>query len=246
MNERSRRAARIFEIPLLVAALLTLPVVAIEQSSLSEPWDTVATVLNWTTWLVFLVELVVMVALAPDRRRYLREHPLNVALVILTPPLLPPGLQSLRVLRLVRLFRLLRVAPIARRIFSLEGLRYAAFLALLTLAGGAAAFQAAERGTQAVSFADSLWWAITTMTTVGYGDVLPITQLGRMIAAAVMVIGIGFIALLTGAVAERFLQPSVAEIEHEVEASEDEISVELAELRARFDRLEALLSRRLG
>lgn len=244
MDERSRRAARIFEIPVIFAALLTIPVIAIEQSSLDQPWDTIAAVLNWTIWLVFLAELVVMLALVSDRRRWLRENPLDLPLVILTPPILPAGLQSLRVLRLLRLLRLLRVARIARRLFSLDGLRYAAFLALLTLVGGAAAFQAAERSEQAVSFADSLWWAMTTMTTVGYGDVLPKTDLGRLIASAVMVIGIGFIALLTGAVAERFLRPAVAEIEQDVEAGEDEIVAEIAGVRARLDRLEALLSRR--
>jgi len=244
VNDRSRTAARLFEIPLIVAALLTIPVIAIEQSSLAEPWDTIAAVLNWTTWLVFLVELAVMLALVDDRRRYLREHPLDLLLVILTPPILPPGLQSLRALRLLRILRLLRVAPIARRLFSLDGLRYAAFLALLTLVGGAAAFQVAERGEQAVSFSDSLWWAITTMTTVGYGDVLPKTELGRVIAAAVMVIGIGFIALLTGAVAERFLRPAVAELEQEVDEGEEEIASEIAAVRARLDRLETLLARR--
>lgn len=85
---------------------------------------------------------------------------------------------------------------------------------------------------------------MTTMPTVGYGDVLPKTDLGRVIASAVMVIGIGFIALLTGAVAERFLRPVVAEIEEDVEAGEDEIASEIAEVRTRLDRLETLLARR--
>lgn len=52
VNDRSRTTARLFEIPLIVAAFLTIPVIAIEQSSLAEPWDTIAAVLNWTTWLV--------------------------------------------------------------------------------------------------------------------------------------------------------------------------------------------------
>lgn len=212
--------------------------------SCEEPWDSIADVLNWATWLVFLAELVVMLAVVPDRRAWLRRHPLDLPLVVLTPPILPPGLQALRVLRVLRILRLLRVAPVARRLFSPDGLRYAAFLALLTLVGGAAASQAAERSEQSVSFADSLWWAMTTMTTVGYGDVLPKTDIGRLIAAAVMVIGIGFIAVLTGAVAERFLRPAVAEIEEDLETSEDELATEIGQVRARLDRLETLLARR--
>jgi hypothetical protein len=68
VNDRARRAARIFEIPVIVAALLTIPTIATEQSSLDEPWAMVAAVLNWTIWLVFLAELGVMLALVPDRQ----------------------------------------------------------------------------------------------------------------------------------------------------------------------------------
>ena len=59
---------------MLVAALLVIPALAIEQSDLGEPWDTAAVVLNWATWLAFLVELVVMLAVVPDRGRWLRQH----------------------------------------------------------------------------------------------------------------------------------------------------------------------------
>jgi len=59
-----------------------------------------------------------------------------------------------------------------------------------------------------------------------------------------MVIGIGFIALLTGAVAERFLRPAVAELEQEVDEGEEEIASEIAAVRSRLDRLETLLARR--
>jgi voltage-gated potassium channel len=85
-------------------------------------------------------------------------------------------------------------------------------------------------------------------TTVGYGDEYPRTTLGRALAMAIMLIGIGFIAILTGAVAERFLSTQVdevAEVAHEVEATDTEVLAELREVRTRFDRLEARLSQRV-
>jgi voltage-gated potassium channel len=85
------------------------------------------------------------------------------------------------------------------------------------------------------------------MTTVGYGDVSPHTDLGRVLAIAIMLIGIGFIAVLTGAVAERFLATEfeeVAEATHEVEATEGDVLAELREVRNRLDRLEARLAGR--
>jgi len=85
------------------------------------------------------------------------------------------------------------------------------------------------------------------MTTVGYGDVSPHTDLGRVLAIAIMLIGIGFIAIITGAVAERFLATEfeeVAEATHEVGATETDVLVELREVRNRLERLEARLAGR--
>jgi hypothetical protein len=99
--ERSERIAARFELPMLVASLLVIPIIAIEQSDVSEPWDTIGAVLNWTTWAAFLAEAVTMLAVVPDRSRWLRDHPLEVAIVLLTPPFLPPTLQATRVFRLL-------------------------------------------------------------------------------------------------------------------------------------------------
>jgi voltage-gated potassium channel len=133
VDERSHRLERAFSTPVIIASLLTIPVIVIEASDLGEPWLAIGSILNWGTWLVFLAEVVVMLAVVPDRKLWLRENYLAVALVILTPPVLPPGLQSLRLLRLLRILRLLRLAPIARRLFSTGGLRFSAFMALVAV-----------------------------------------------------------------------------------------------------------------
>lgn len=65
--------------PLLVAALLTIPAIAIEQSDVGQPWDTIASVLNWVIWTAFLAEAILMLRVVDDRWRWVREHPLEVA-----------------------------------------------------------------------------------------------------------------------------------------------------------------------
>jgi voltage-gated potassium channel len=249
VDERSRRVEQLLQIPLAIAALLTIPVIAIEESATNEPWQTIGTVLNWATWLVFLAELVIMLAVVPNRWRWIRTHKLDVIITVLTPPVMPPGLQSLRALRLLRLLRLARLGPIARRLFTGEGLRLAGFLALAVVFGGGVAFYSAEHRTQHVGLGDSIWWAATTMTTVGYGDLFPKTTMGRFVGVTVMVVGIGLLALLTGAVAEQFLKAEVAETEETGEQVEQEaagVEDQLREVNDRLDRLEALIARDRG
>ncbi len=129
---------------MIVAALLVIPVIFIEESTTREPWTTLAAITNWLIWLVFVAELVAMLYVVPDRLRWLLAHPLELLVVVLTPPFLPASLQALRVIRLLRLVRLLRLAQMARRSFSLVELRYAAVLALTTSLAGGTAFAAVE------------------------------------------------------------------------------------------------------
>ena len=243
MDERTTQVAKRFEVPILVAALLVIPVIVIEESNVGDTWKTLGEILNWAIWITFALEVVVMLAVVPSKRKWLGENPLAVAIVLFTPPFLPASLQALRVFRLLRLARLFRLAPLARRLFSLEGLRYVALLALLTVLGGGAAFAAVEKHTSTWA---GVWWAVTTITTVGYGDITPKTVSGRVIGIAVMLVGIGFVAALTGAVAQRFLASQIEEVEEavdEVEATDVEVLAELREVRSRLDRLEARLSR---
>jgi voltage-gated potassium channel len=97
---------------------------------------------------------------------------------------------------------------------------------LLTAFGGGAAFASVEKN---VDEWDGMWWAVTTMTTVGYGDVYPHTDSGRAIAIVLMVVGIGFVAVLTAAIAERFV---AAEVHAEAATVEQEVADELQDARA--------------
>jgi voltage-gated potassium channel len=219
MNARAERVERFFNVPVIVAALLSLPVIVIEETSVSEPVHAITLGLDWAIWSVFVAEVIAMLWVVPNRWRWLAEHPLDLVIVLLTPPVFPPGLQSLRVLRLLRLVRLLKLAQISRQLFSRQGIRYAALLALLTLIGGGAAFEAAE-SSQHLNLWDGVWWAFGTMTPAG-SNIEPATTLGRIIGIVVTSAGIIFIAYITGAFAERFLAP---EIEEEIEDGADAVA----------------------
>ena len=114
-------------------------------------------------------------------------------------------------------------------------------LALLTAIGGGAAFAALEEGR---STADGIYWSLTTMTTVGYGDLSPETTGGRVLAVAVMLVGIGFVAVLTGAIAERFLAREVAQVEEREMDLDATILDQLRGLRLQLDELEVAIRAR--
>jgi voltage-gated potassium channel len=176
-----------------------------------------------------------MLAIIPERVRYLRTHPLDLAIVVLTPPLLQSAIQGIRLLRFARVFRVLRLAPLARVVFSLEGVKATAGISVLTAVAGGAGF-AAEEGR---SFGDGIYWAISTMTTVG-SNVTPATPEGKVLAIVVSLVGIGTATLVIGAVAQRFLAPTV---EH-VEGTEDDLLAQVREISGRLARLEQALRER--
>jgi hypothetical protein len=117
--------------------------------------------------------------------------------------------------------------------------RYALLLVILTIVGGGTVFAAFE-SEQHLGVWESFYWALTTMTTLG-SNIYPHTSGGQAVSAIVLLIGIGFVALLTGSFAQRFLAPQIAEIEEELE--EEKLSAEalaLRELKSVQEQLQAL------
>ena len=231
VDARSEAIQKRFEWPVVIAATLTIPLLLIQESDLGDPWPAVATVLNWITWTVFATEVVVMLSVVPRKRTWLRTHILDVAITVLTPPFAPAAWQASRIYRLLRLLRLLRIFSV-RKLLSFDGIRYAALTALGTVLLGGAVVASVEDG-QHWSTWDGIWWAATTVTTVGYGGYEPQTDSGRIIATAIMIIGIGFVALLTAFIADRFIVTQEA-----TSGKQEEILTELKEIRAKLERLE--------
>jgi voltage-gated potassium channel len=241
-STRAERAERAFEIPMLIAALLVIPAIVIEESTANESWRSLATILNWAIWLGFATELIVMLSVVPARRRWLMTHPLEVVIVVLTPPFVTGVLQSIRVLRLLRLVRLMKLAKHARRVFSLAGLRFAAVLAVLSALGGGAAFAELEGTTTW----HGVYWAVATMTTVG-SDFQPTRDPTRALALAMVLVGVSFVAILTGVIAQRFLAGEVEEVEAEIallDVTEGDLLRQVQELGLQLRALETTLEQR--
>lgn len=144
-----------------------------------------------------------------------------------------------RVARALQWIRAFRVSAVLWRSLIVHKRRSAGFavilLAFWLVIGGSVAILEFENapGSNIKNAEDALWWALATVTTVGYGDRFPVTTEGRMVAAVLMLTGVGLFGLLSGTIAGWFLSP-----EHEALHKPDEkIAAELAELRRAIDAL---------
>ena len=228
---------------MLVVAALVIPSLLLDQPSVGEPWHAVGGALNWVIWAAFLFELVVMLVVTPARWSYVRHHPLDLVIVVLTPPFLTSVLNGVRLLRLVRVARLLRLKPLIAWLFRSGGLQYAALFTGLVVLAAAQAFSIEEN----TSYFVALYWAVTTVTTVGYGNPRPTTTEAEITAMVVMIVGIGFFAALAGALANLFIEghvDEIAEAEKQVLTADEELLVKVDAIAAELDELRAALRAR--
>ncbi len=190
------------EIPLLLLAAAFLVAYAwpILDPRIDHDVATFLLVLTWTVWGAFAVDLVIRLALADQRLEYAIRHWYDVVLVVV------PMLRPLRLLRLLAFARILGRS--ATRNLAGRVTLYVIGSAVAAVGLGALAILDAEReatGANITTFGDAVWWAATTVMTVGYGDRYPVTTEGRFVAVTLMVVGIAVVGSVTAAVAAWFI-----------------------------------------
>jgi voltage-gated potassium channel len=216
MNSQTnlQRWERRSEWPLAAAALLFLGLFSVQV--LAQPHGREAHILwaaDWAIWGLFILDYVVRLILAPNRWHWFIRHLIDFAIVTL------PFVRPLRLLRLLVLIEVLQKAvgdAFRGRIvvYTVSG------VTLLIYTASLAVFEKERylHGATINSFGKAIWWSITTVTTVGYGDVYPVTNTGRVIAVLLMIGGISLVGVVTAALASWVIQ-RVAEEETEIQAA---------------------------
>jgi voltage-gated potassium channel len=215
--------------PLAAAALLFLGVYSVHVLVRPHTREPVLLEVTWVIWGLFILDYLARLCLASDRLRWFFRHLFDLAVVAL------PLIQPLRLLRLVILIEVLQNAignAFRGRIviYTVSGI----LLLIYTASLAALDKERYQPGATINSFGKALWWSISTVTTVGYGDVYPVTNTGRVIAVMLMIGGIGLVGVITASLASWIIQ-RVAEEESAIQAATaahiDELRSEIRELR---------------
>lgn len=171
------------------------------HDSISANTDKYLGIIQWVCWFAFAVDLVIGIVEAENKVSYLKRHPLEVASVLL------PFLRPLRLMRVISFGGLaLQKIAVGRQFAIMVKVAIATVFISYIAAVQITITERAVEGSNIKSFADGIWWAVTTVTTVGYGDRFPTTTEGRLLAVILMIMGISLVGVITASVAAWFVK----------------------------------------
>ncbi len=201
---------------------------------------------DWFLWVFFFAELATMLLLVRHRWNYLRHNWFNIALIIVATPTLWNE-QEFGILRALRFFlivmKMANMSDTIRVVLSRNNLGLTILAVWVFVLFSGVVMTAIEPSFKSVG--DGIWWAWATVTTVGYGDVVPVTGGGRLLAGLVMLIGMGLFSLITANFSAFFVareERKIVEKEQEVLVGEQKILHHLQQIEARLHTLERKIS----
>ena len=214
--------------PMFVASVLYLLAFAapIMSTRIQEPYDAYLNIIQMILWGLFAADYCVRLYLAPRRLYFITHNLMNLAIVLL------PAWRIVSFLAMIHLTanrQYKRLSELAMKLFGYTAI----FIIMFALA--IYSVESSEPGSMIRDLPTAYWWTFTTLATVGYGDVYPITGIGRVIAVVVMLYGVGLVAVATGALASWIIEKIGGVEEQEYPATKadvDDLRQEISELRA--------------
>jgi len=171
--------------------------------SVSDSTNQILSIIQWVCWVAFAIDLLFGLVTSENKALYLKRHPLEIASVLL------PFLRPLRLMRVISFggLALQKIAVGRQFAITVKVAITTVFVAYIAAVQITITERAVE-GSNIKNFADGFWWAITTVTTVGYGDRYPTTTEGRLLAVMLMFMGISLVGVITASVAAWFVKMS--------------------------------------
>lgn len=258
-------ASVIFDAIIMILITLNVASVFIESFTLSEEFSKNLKNFEILSIVIFTLEYILRVWTAPclysensnfkARIKYIFSFMALIDLLAILPFYLPFIITiDLRVLRALRIFRLFRILKFNRytkamknvfKVLKLKSVELisSVFIVIVLMLISSALMYSIEGPAQPEAFENAfsgLWWAIATFTTVGYGDIYPITVAGKILGGVVSLLGIGLVAVPTGIISSGFMELNVKDVER-IDSENTNLTVELDTLRKQIDLIEELI-----
>lgn len=221
-EELLHRIERLTELPLLILSFVMIPLlIGPLVWDLSSTDEAVFITLDTFIWALFAIDFGVKIAISPYRLAYLKRHWLEALVVVV------PFLRPLRILRIVIFGSRAWVG--SRRLINLDFLLVYGIGLVIVAATIVASVEGGEEAS-IQSFPDALWWSVATITTVGYGDAVPVSTAGRAVGYVLMAGGIAFFSGFTANLASFLVkgkntqEQEVRELLSEVKALREEVA----------------------
>ncbi len=225
---RPSKKQSILDVAVVMAALATIPLTVLQEHGVSSSALGPA---EWVVWGIFALEFLVFIASSPRTCVFRFSTVGKLAVVVLSFPPLPNFLALVSLARILRLLRLTGVTARAlsglKEVLGRRALVHVAAIAILLVLAGGACLSILEPQTVRGGLGDGIWWAVVTVTTVGYGDISPTTLWGRLIAVALMLVGMGLMSTLAASITSHFVQQTS--------------NTDMNDLAERLDRIERML-----
>lgn len=187
-----------------VLAIISIILIVLSYGSVIDINHGYPELVNNAILIIFTIDYFARLFLAKDKKKFFKENIFDLLSII--PVSASFNLfRFARIGRLVVVFRLVRLIGLTgklNRLLKINGLIYIIYTSIAILIVSASMYSISEH----VPYGESLWWAIATATTIGYGDISPHTFLGKLAAILLMVIGIGFVGVLTSSLTNFFIQ----------------------------------------
>lgn len=208
-DPRVERWESIAEKPMMALSLLFAVIIVLPYAdTLSGHVRTIFEQLDIAIWIIFAIDYFGKLFISNNRPRFIRTHIFELAIVLL--PIIRP-LRLLRLVPLVGYFLRLSERRLAGRLLQFATL--AAILIVITSGLTMYEIEHHAPNPNIKSISDALWWAVVSITTVGYGDVYPTTGAGRILGSFVLISGVAIVGIVTASIAATFVRSDEAELE---------------------------------
>ena len=211
MSEPSEEKSRFMLIYDLTFCILALVAVYLSLCDLTTGCTDFQIRVDYIITIIFIVDYVVRLFISKNKKDFFKQNIFDLIAIIPFTSLF----KVFRVLKVLKVFKALKILKFARLsayfarfykrvkfFFEINGLKYMVFVSLFCIVAGGIAIHFVEE----MTVFDGIWWSFVTATTVGYGDISPTTPAGRVIAAVLMIVGIGLIGSLTSTITALFFQ----------------------------------------